>query len=107
MIGSSPNKNYLGRLAIVLHAHLPYVRKFEKNSLEEDWLYQAILECYIPLLQVMESCKKQDINNTKLTISLSPTLLSLLQNKEIQIKFSSWINTRIEFLTDLPHKEKY
>ncbi len=106
MIGSSPNKNYLGRLAIVLHAHLPYVRKFEKNSLEEDWLYQAMLECYIPLLQVMESCKKQDINNTKLTISLSPTLLSLLQNKEIQIKFSSWINTRIEFLTDLPHKEK-
>ena len=54
MNGPLPNKNYLGRLAIVLHAHLPYVRKNEKNSLEEDWLFQAILECYIPLLQVME-----------------------------------------------------
>ncbi len=106
MNGPSPNKNNLGRLAIVLHAHLPYVRKNEKNSLEEDWLFQAILECYIPLLGVMESCKKEDTNNTKLTISLSPTLLSLLQNKEIQKKFSSWIKTRIEFLTDLPHKEK-
>ena len=81
MNGPLPNKNYLGRLAIVLHAHLPFVRKNEKNSLEEDWLYQAILECYIPLLQVMESCKKKDISNTKLTLSLSPTLLSLLQNK--------------------------
>ena len=106
MNGSYPNKNYLGRLAIVLHAHLPYVRKDEKNSLEEDWLFQAILECYIPLLQVLESSKKQDASNTKLTFSLSPTLLSLLQNKQIQNKFSSWINTRIKFLTDLPHKEQ-
>ena len=106
MDGPFPNKNYLGRLAIVLHAHLPYVRKNEKNSLEEDWLFQAILECYIPLLQVMEGCKKQDISNTKLTLSLSPTLLSLLQNKQIQNKFSSWIKTRIEFLTDLSNKEK-
>ena len=84
MNGPSPNKNYLGRLAIVLHAHLPYVRKNEKNSLEEDWLFQAILECYIPLLKVMESSKKKDTSNTKLTLSLSPTLLSLLQNKQIQ-----------------------
>ena len=101
-----PNKNYLGSLAIVLHAHLPYVRKHEKNSLEEDWLFQAILECYIPLLKVIESSREQDTNNTKLTLSLSPTLLSLLQNKQIQKKFSSWIKTRIEFLFDLPPKEK-
>ncbi len=101
-----PNNNYLGKLAIVLHAHLPYVRKNEKNSLEEDWLFQAILECYIPLLKVMESSKKQDISNTKLTLSLSPTLLTLLQNKQIQKKFSSWSQTRIEFLTDLPHTEQ-
>ncbi len=106
MNGLSPNKNYLGRLAIVLHAHLPYVRKYEKNSLEEDWLFQAILECYIPMLQVMESSKKQDICNTKLTLSLSPTLLTLLDNKEIKKKFSSWIDTRIEFLTELPQKEQ-
>ena len=77
-----------------------------KNSLEEDWLFQAILECYIPLLQAMESCKQNDTDNTKLTLSLSPTLLSLLQNKQIQKKFSTWIKTRIEFLIDLPPKEK-
>ena len=106
MSGPFPNKNYLGKLAIVLHAHLPYVRKNEKNSLEEDWLFQAILECYIPLLQVIESSKEQNFNNTKLTLSLSPTLLSLLQNKQIQKKFSSWIKTRLEFLKDLSHKER-
>ena len=74
MNGRYPPKNVLGQLAIVLHAHLPYVRKNEKNSLEEDWLFQAILECYIPLLQSIESSKSENPENTKLTISLSPNL---------------------------------
>ena len=106
MNGQSPKANVLGQLAIVLHAHLPYVRKNEKNSLEEDWLFQAILECYIPLLQAIESSKKENPLNTKLTISLSPTLLSLLINRKIQETFPSWIKTRKDFLSDLPQKEK-
>ena len=84
MNGQHPKKHVLGQLAIVLHAHLPYVRKNEKNSLEEDWLFQAILECYIPLLQSIESSKNQNPSNTKLTISLSPTLLSLLVIKKFK-----------------------
>ena len=98
--------NVLGQLAIVLHAHLPYVRKNEKNSLEEDWLFQAILECYIPLIQSIESSKNDNHENTKLTISLSPTLLSLLNNKQIQETFPSWIKTRNDFLNELPLQEK-
>jgi len=101
-----PKKKFLGQLAIVLHAHLPYVRKNEKNSLEEDWLFQAILECYIPLLQSIESSKNENPLNTKLTISLSPTLLSLLDNKQIQETFPNWIKTRNDFLKELPHEEK-
>ena len=71
MSGRRLNKKILGKLAIILHAHLPYVRKNEKNSLEEDWLFQAILECYIPLLKVIEASSKENPRNTKLTISLS------------------------------------
>ena len=99
-------KDVQGKLAIVLHAHLPYVRNNEVNSLEEDWLFQAILECYIPILQIIESSKAENPTNTKLTISLSPTLLSLLQNEKIQNTFPSWINTRIDFLKDLPYTER-
>jgi len=106
MNGQFSPKNVLGQLAIVLHAHLPYVRKNEKNSLEEDWLFQAIVECYIPLHQTIESSKNENTDNTKLTISLSPTLLSLLNNKQIQETFPSWIKTRNEFLNELAPKEK-
>ena len=106
MNGRYQKKNVLGQLAIVLHAHLHYVRKNEKNSLEEDWLFQGILECYIPLLQSIESSKNENPANTKLTISLSPTLLSLLNNKKIQETFPSWIETRSDFLNELPKEEK-
>src|SRR2546422_640553 len=43
----------IGYLNLVLHAHLPYVRHPEYDDfLEEDWLYEAITETYIPLLEV-------------------------------------------------------
>ena len=45
-----------GYLALMLHAHLPYVRHPEhEHFLEEDWLYEAITETYIPLLQACEA----------------------------------------------------
>ena len=49
MNGQYSKNNVLGQLAIVLHAHLPYVRKNEKNSLEEDWLFQAVSYTHLTL----------------------------------------------------------
>jgi 1,4-alpha-glucan branching enzyme len=44
-----------GSLALVLHAHLPFVRHPEhEDFLEEDWLYEAISETYLPLLLVFD-----------------------------------------------------
>ena len=44
-----------GYLSLVLHAHLPFVRHPEHEAfLEESWLFEAITEAYIPLLQVLE-----------------------------------------------------
>ena len=44
-----------GYVSIVLHAHLPFVRHPEyPEFLEEDWLYEAISETYLPLLRVFD-----------------------------------------------------
>src|SRR5216683_1334109 len=41
-----------GYVSLVLHAHLPFVRHPEHDDfLEEDWLFEAITETYVPLLQ--------------------------------------------------------
>ena len=42
------NKGYV---SFVLHAHLPFIHHPESEDyLEEQWLYEAISETYIPLL---------------------------------------------------------
>ena len=43
-----------------LHAHLPFVRHPEyEDFLEEDWLYEAISETYLPLLRVFDRADRR------------------------------------------------
>ena len=43
-----------GAFALILHAHLPFVRHPEhEDFLEEDWLFEAITETYLPLLRML------------------------------------------------------
>ncbi len=70
-----------GYLCIVLHAHLPFVRHPEQpHTLEEDWLYEAITETYIPLLQLMEGWERDNIPY-RITLSLTPPLLAMLEDE--------------------------
>lgn len=85
----------------MLHTHLPYVRHPEFDDfLEEDWLYEAITETYIPLIEVFESLVKDKVD-FRLTISLTPTLISMLSDGLLQERYLSHINT----LITLAHKE--
>ena len=87
-----------GALALVLHAHLPYVRSAEPGSLEEDWFFQALIECYLPLLQVLEEAAAAPNQHPRLTISLSPTLLSLLSDDDLKHRFPAWLAVRLDLL---------
>ena len=67
-----------GYCALVLHAHLPFVRHLEhKTSLEERWLFEAITECYLPLLAAFDRLRRDGIP-FELTINLTPPLLAML-----------------------------
>ena len=90
-----------GNLAIVLHAHLPYVRSEDPGSLEEDWFFQALVECYLPLLETLEEAFRSNNQAPKITIGLSPTLLSLLEDEVLKNRFIKWIEVRLEVLNSL------
>lgn len=83
-----------GDLALVLHAHLPYVRSGEPGSLEEDWYFQALQECYLPLLEVLEQAAADPLQRPRLTLGLSPTLLSLLSDRALNGRFPAWLALR-------------
>jgi len=88
-------KDELGYLALVLHAHLPYVRHLEEDLLEERWLFEAMNESYIPLLQTFEQLSSEGVEFC-LTFSLSPTLLSLLDDELILKRYAIHLDKLIE-----------
>jgi len=84
-----------GFFSLVLHAHLPYIHHPEFDFfLEEDWLFEAITETYIPLLQVFERLSKDGIH-FRITISLTPTLLAMLDDSLLKIKYRKHLNNLI------------
>ena len=91
-----------GYLALVLHAHLPYVRHPEhQDALEENWLFEAITETYVPLFLVLESLIEDGIE-FRLTFSVSPTLASMLGDPSLQTRYCK----KLEHLIELAGKEE-
>ena len=85
-----------GYLSIVLHAHLPYVRHPEHEEfLEEDWFFEAVIETYVPLLDVFERLVNDGVD-FRLTMSLSPTLLAMLVDPLLQHRLVRHIDKLLE-----------
>jgi len=85
-----------GYLTLVLHSHLPYVRHPEHDQfLEEDWLYEAITETYIPLINVFDGLVNDGVD-FRITMSLTPTLIALLTDPLLQQRYVRHISKLIE-----------
>jgi 1,4-alpha-glucan branching enzyme len=88
--------NERGYLAIVLHAHLPYVRHPEHSDFfEETWLYEAITETYIPLIRTFKRLADEGIR-FRITMSLTPPLACMLQDGLLKERYLRHIERLIE-----------
>jgi len=89
-------KNIKGYVSFVLHAHLPFVYHPESEDyLEEQWLFEAISETYIPLLLNFKKLEEEKVD-FRITMSLTPPLLSMLDNELLQKRYIKYLKTHIE-----------
>jgi len=85
-----------GYLIIQLHAHLPFVRHPEhEHFLEEDWLYEAITETYIPLISRFEKLADEGIPY-RITMTMTPPLVQMLRDELLQNRYSRHIDKLCE-----------
>jgi 1,4-alpha-glucan branching enzyme len=85
-----------GYLAIVLHAHLPFVRHPEYDSfLEERWFFEAMTETYIPIVKILSRLAEEKVS-CRITISLSPPLLAMMDDPLMQERYRSHVVKLIE-----------
>lgn len=85
----------------MLHAHLPWVRQPDhERFLEESWLFECVLETYLPLLIVLEGWKRDGIQ-ARIALSISPTLCAMLEDELLQ----SRLGRRLDQLLELCGRE--
>ncbi len=96
-----------GYFSLVLHAHLPFVRHPEhERFLEENWLFEAITESYVPLIQVMDGWLRDGMD-TRLTLTLTPTLCSMLLDPLLQERYARHLNSLIELAEKEVHRTQW
>jgi 1,4-alpha-glucan branching enzyme len=73
-----------GALAIVLHTHMPYVEGFGTWPFGEEWLWEAMVGCYLPLLDLLDA-------GAPLTLSLTPVLCDQLEAPRLAARFATFV----------------
>jgi 1,4-alpha-glucan branching enzyme len=76
-----------GRIAVVLHSHMPYVEGYGTWPFGEEWLWEAMASSYLPLLELLR-------DGAPLTLSLTPVLCDQLEAPGVPERFRA-------FLTDM------
>ncbi|MDK2791173.1 MAG: 1,4-alpha-glucan branching enzyme [Deferribacteres bacterium] len=81
---------------LVLHSHLPFVKHPEYDYfLEEHWLYEAITECYAPMLLNFEKLKSEG-KDFRLTISMTPPLCEMLSDDFLMDRYLKYLDRTLE-----------
>jgi 1,4-alpha-glucan branching enzyme len=84
-----------GYLLLVLNTHMPFIRHPEHAYREEEnWLFEAITECYLPLIRVFQGLIRDGVN-FKVTISLTPCLVAMLADPLVQQRYLRYLDDRI------------
>jgi 1,4-alpha-glucan branching enzyme len=85
-----------GYFALVLHAHLPFIRHPEyEDFLEEDWYFEAMCETYLPLLDIYERLTAEN-TDFRVTMSLTPPLCNMMADDLLRQRFRRYFNQRLE-----------
>ncbi len=71
----------VGDLAIVLHSHMPYVEGFGTYPFGEEWLFDAVIRSYLPVLEVAEH----------LTMTVTPVLADQLEDRGAQERLRDFL----------------
>ncbi|MCS7000248.1 MAG: DUF1957 domain-containing protein [Bacteroidota bacterium] len=84
-----------GTVVLILHTHLPYVLHHGTWPHGSDWLCEAVAECYIPLLEVLERLAAEGYH-APITLDISPVLCEQLEHPDFPSLFEQYCTSHIE-----------
>ena len=85
----------VGHLIFTLHTHLPFVLNHGRWPFGSDWLSEATVQSYLPILRALGQLADDDITPT-VTINLSPVLCEQLASAGYRDEVAAWFQQRLE-----------
>ncbi|MCC6646632.1 MAG: DUF1957 domain-containing protein [Polyangiaceae bacterium] len=96
-----------GAFALVLHTHLPYVRHPEhERPIEERWLHEALIECYLPLLDALDRLDSDGVR-VRATMSLTAPLAEMLRDDLLRARFDDHLARLDRFAARVAARRAY
>jgi 1,4-alpha-glucan branching enzyme len=80
-------------VAVVLHSHLPWVRRNGVHPVGEEWFHQALADSYLPLLEMLERLAGAGCREL-LSLGVTPVLAEQLDDPHLLAEFHSWLGRR-------------
>ncbi|GAB5490399.1 MAG: 1,4-alpha-glucan branching protein [Phototrophicaceae bacterium] len=83
-----------GAFTFVLHSHLPYARLAGRWPHGEEWIHEAASETYIPLLEIFDELKSENVP-FRLTLGITPILAEQLADETVLANFDEFLDMKI------------
>ncbi|HEY5220440.1 MAG TPA: hypothetical protein VIJ16_11560, partial [Gemmatimonadaceae bacterium] len=79
---------------LVLHSHLPFVLGHGRWPHGSDWLMEAALDSYLPLLDAFEQLEEEQVP-APVTLGVTPVLAAQLANPEFAVELRAFFAQRL------------
>ena len=83
-----------GTFCLMLHSHIPYCKKSGVWPAGEEWLFEAMNECYIPLLSVLRRLHMEGIR-PGIAVGVVPILALQLADGYMKARFLEYMGDKI------------
>ncbi len=85
----------------MLHSHLPYVLNHGRWPHGSDWICEAAIETYLPLLEALQQLDERNVA-APVTIGFTPVLANMLEHPVFAAELDAYFAQRFEFCDEAP-----
>src|SRR5438874_1613776 len=84
----------MGTFVLALHSHLPYCRGAGRWPHGEEWIHEAVLGTYLPLLVLLHDLRDAGVP-FRIVIGLTPVLLEQLADHDVDVRNLEYIDDQV------------
>jgi len=86
---------------LTLHSHLPYVLNHGRWPHGSDWLCEATMDTYLPLLEALRELESKEFVSP-ITLGITPVLANQLANPRFQEEMDAFFDQRLKACDEAP-----